>query len=249
MCAVLLWRFQNKFSCVIFFFFSQFFFSLFFHDILVFLPLVSVLSSHALACAHPSYPSTCADHKQLYSISASSNLTVKNPGNDHSPCYSPDGRYLLYLSMARAQFESDRNRLMLVDRSTHETRELAGAWPFSTSAVSWSPDSSALYLTGMSLCLLCFVCVRVCVCVCACVRACVCVCLCWGERKKGESASYEPPIEGCINCCPQPNRLAVFKCSALLLRLQVCNCVSNRRLSTHLSVYLHIQLCNYYLPI
>src|SRR3989442_1103921 len=30
-----------------------------------------------------------------------------NPGNDHSPRYSPDGSALAYLSMARAGYESD----------------------------------------------------------------------------------------------------------------------------------------------
>src|SRR3989475_7105258 len=37
-------------------------------------------------------------------------------GADNTPRYSPDGRYLAYLSMERPGFEADRVRLMLVGR-------------------------------------------------------------------------------------------------------------------------------------
>ena len=39
-------------------------------------------------------------------------------GNDHSPQYSPDGRYLAYLAMATPGFEADRQQLMLYERAT-----------------------------------------------------------------------------------------------------------------------------------
>src|SRR5260370_148405 len=38
-------------------------------------------------------------------------------GADNTPRYSPDGKWLAYLSMERAGFEADRQRLMLVARS------------------------------------------------------------------------------------------------------------------------------------
>ena len=38
-------------------------------------------------------------------------------GADNTPRYSPDGKWLAYLSMERAGFEADRLRLMLVGRS------------------------------------------------------------------------------------------------------------------------------------
>ncbi len=41
-----------------------------------------------------------------------------NPGADESPQYSPDGKYLAYRSQARGGYESDRWRLMVLDRAT-----------------------------------------------------------------------------------------------------------------------------------
>src|SRR4029077_18310810 len=42
-------------------------------------------------------------------------------GADNTPRYSPDGKWLAYLSMERAGFEADRQRLMLVGRSAGRT--------------------------------------------------------------------------------------------------------------------------------
>src|SRR5207237_8175335 len=42
-------------------------------------------------------------------------------GADNTPRYSPDGKWLAYLSMERAGFEADRQRLMLVGRSDGRT--------------------------------------------------------------------------------------------------------------------------------
>src|SRR6266446_3904950 len=42
-------------------------------------------------------------------------------GADNTPRYSPDGRYLAYLSMERPGFEADRQRLMLVGRKDGKT--------------------------------------------------------------------------------------------------------------------------------
>ncbi len=43
-----------------------------------------------------------------------------NPGADNSPAYSPDGRYLGYRSQARAGYESDKWRLMVLDRAVRQ---------------------------------------------------------------------------------------------------------------------------------
>jgi dipeptidyl aminopeptidase/acylaminoacyl peptidase len=67
-----------------------------------------------------------------------------NPGNDHSPAYSPNARWLAYLSMQTPGFEADRQRLMLYDRASGERRELAPDWDRSVSAFTWAPDSRSL---------------------------------------------------------------------------------------------------------
>ena len=41
-----------------------------------------------------------------------------NPGADNSPQYSPDGRYIAYRSQARAGYESDKWRLVVLERSS-----------------------------------------------------------------------------------------------------------------------------------
>jgi len=47
-----------------------------------------------------------------------------NKGNDNSPVVSPDGKYLAYLSMARAGFEADELDLMLMDLDTMKVQNL-----------------------------------------------------------------------------------------------------------------------------
>jgi len=76
-------------------------------------------------------------------------LTAANAGADNTPRFSPDGKWLAYLSMARAGFEADRQRLMLVPRSGGRTEgapvEATAGWTLSVSSYSWCPDSKCLY--------------------------------------------------------------------------------------------------------
>lgn len=65
-------------------------------------------------------------------------------GNDHSPQYSPDGRYLSYLSMATPGFEADRQRLILVDRQGGKRVPLNLNWSLSIADQRWFPNSSAI---------------------------------------------------------------------------------------------------------
>ncbi len=67
-----------------------------------------------------------------------------SPGNDHSPRYSPNARWLAYLAMETPGFEADRQRLMLYDRATGDRRELAPDWDRSVSAFVWAPDSRSV---------------------------------------------------------------------------------------------------------
>lgn len=41
-----------------------------------------------------------------------------NVGYDTNPAYSPDGKYVAWLSMARNGYESDRTRLCVLDLKT-----------------------------------------------------------------------------------------------------------------------------------
>ena len=71
-----------------------------------------------------------------------------NPGSDTAPRYSPDGRFIAYLSQERGGFESDRNRLMIYPRDTGVARELKTGFDISVSSFVWAPSSRTIYFTA-----------------------------------------------------------------------------------------------------
>jgi dipeptidyl aminopeptidase/acylaminoacyl peptidase len=76
------------------------------------------------------------------------NITEGLAGFDRDPLYSPDGRFIAFHSMARAGFESDRNRLMLYDRRNGAIRELSATLDQWVGHTIWAPDSKALYFSA-----------------------------------------------------------------------------------------------------
>lgn len=71
-------------------------------------------------------------------------------GNDNQPVYSPDGKYIAYCSMERAGFEADRQRLMLYNRQTGETKDLTKNFDRSVAQILWSPDSKTIYFDAVN---------------------------------------------------------------------------------------------------
>jgi dipeptidyl aminopeptidase/acylaminoacyl peptidase len=65
-------------------------------------------------------------------------------GNDHTPLYSPDGRYLAFLSMATPGFESDRQQLYVYERASGRRLQVTPRWDLSISDYRWFPDSKAI---------------------------------------------------------------------------------------------------------
>jgi len=73
-----------------------------------------------------------------------------NRGADNTPRYSPDGKWLAYLSMERPGFEADRLRLMIQRRNDGTTEsgpptEVTAGWTLSVSSYTWCPDSKCIY--------------------------------------------------------------------------------------------------------
>ena len=73
-----------------------------------------------------------------------------NRGADNTPRYSPDGKWLAYLSMQRAGFEADRLRLMIQRRNDGKTEsaaptEVTAGWALSVGSYTWCPDSKCIY--------------------------------------------------------------------------------------------------------
>lgn len=72
---------------------------------------------------------------------------TQNPGGDSSPQYSRDGKWLAYRSQQRAGYESDRWRLMVLERATGRVNSVTETLDRSVESFTWSPDSNALFFT------------------------------------------------------------------------------------------------------
>jgi dipeptidyl aminopeptidase/acylaminoacyl peptidase len=72
------------------------------------------------------------------------NLTPDNPAWDTKATYSPDGRTLAYLAMARPGFEADRFQIMLMDVASGAKRKLAETWDRSPGSIAWSADGKSI---------------------------------------------------------------------------------------------------------
>ena len=87
----------------------------------------------------------------LYDINTkeTTNLTEGMMGYDTNPQYSPDGQHIAWLSMERDGYESDQNRLMVMDLETGEKRFVSKDFDSSVNEFCWGPDSNTLYFTGV----------------------------------------------------------------------------------------------------
>ena len=77
------------------------------------------------------------------------NMTEGIMGYDTNPTYSPDGKSIAWLSMERDGYESDQNRLMVMDLATGEKRFVSKAFDSNVDSYCWSADCSKLYFTGV----------------------------------------------------------------------------------------------------
>ncbi len=69
-------------------------------------------------------------------------------GSDINPRYSPDGRYVAWLSQETPTFEADRKEVITYDRQTGQLRRLSDKIDLSFDEIVWSPDGKRLFLTG-----------------------------------------------------------------------------------------------------
>lgn len=77
------------------------------------------------------------------------NLTESNKGYDVNPKFSPDGKSLLWQSMARDGYEADKNDVKIMDWKSGKTTNLTQSWDESVSGdVFWSGDSKMIYFTA-----------------------------------------------------------------------------------------------------
>jgi len=79
------------------------------------------------------------------------NLTAANKAWDTGPVFSPDGRTLAYRAMARASYEADRNRIVLMAWPDGAPRVLTEGWDRSPNEVVWSADGRTIFATADNL--------------------------------------------------------------------------------------------------
>ncbi|MDX2270061.1 MAG: S9 family peptidase [Bryobacter sp.] len=74
-------------------------------------------------------------------------ITTMNPGADDSPQYSPDGKMLAYRTQTRGGYESDKWRLVVMERATGSANILTETIDRWVESFTWSPDSRRLFFT------------------------------------------------------------------------------------------------------
>ena len=76
------------------------------------------------------------------------NLTDGMMGYDTNPTFSPDGNYLAWLSMEHDGYESDKNRIFILNRKTGEKNDLTSEWDYTVNSIVWNPNSKSLYFVA-----------------------------------------------------------------------------------------------------
>ena len=77
------------------------------------------------------------------------NLSEGLGGYDTEPVFSPDGSKVLWLSMATAGFESDRNSIRVYDFATKKHQDLTLGSELSAGNVRWSADGKTIYFMAV----------------------------------------------------------------------------------------------------
>ncbi len=78
-------------------------------------------------------------------------VTADNEATDNQPAYSPDGRHLAWLAMERPGYESDRSRVVVLERSGGTKRVLAPEWDRSAGEIVWSDDGRRILTSADDL--------------------------------------------------------------------------------------------------
>ena len=82
-------------------------------------------------------------------VNAEENL-VNNVGYDTNPQFSPDGKYVAWLSMQRNGYEADRNRLCVYNLATGEKKYVTESFDSNVDAFVWSDSKDAMiYFIGV----------------------------------------------------------------------------------------------------
>ncbi len=86
----------------------------------------------------------------LYNIETGTTINISQPnkGYDVEPRFSPDGKQIAWLSMERAGFEADKNRIFVMDLTTKVITDITKPIDQSADNILWSRDSKTIYFTS-----------------------------------------------------------------------------------------------------
>ena len=73
------------------------------------------------------------------------NITEENKGYDTNPSYSPDGQWIAWQSMERDGYESDENRLMVMNLETGEKRFLSRTLDSNVDEYAWLDNEHLVF--------------------------------------------------------------------------------------------------------
>ncbi len=76
--------------------------------------------------------------------SSATNITKGMLGYDNNPVYSPDGSRIAFHSMERPSFESDRNRIMVFNRTTSALLDATKGLDRTAHGATWTGDSTGI---------------------------------------------------------------------------------------------------------
>lgn len=83
----------------------------------------------------------------LYDIETgkTNNISEDNKGYDKYPVFSPDSKNIGWMSMETPGYESDKERLMVLNLETGDKRYVNEKWDQNAHAYNWSDDGSSIY--------------------------------------------------------------------------------------------------------
>ncbi len=87
----------------------------------------------------------------LYDIAKNTcvNLTEGMMGYDNDPVFSPDGKYIAWISMERGGFEADKQRLFIIDPATMNRTELSANYKYNITNPVWKKDGSGIFFCSL----------------------------------------------------------------------------------------------------
>jgi len=76
------------------------------------------------------------------------NMTKGMMGFDITPVFSPDGNYMAWESMEREGYESDKNRLFIMNLKTGDLTYATENFDQNVGSITWTPDSKDVYFNS-----------------------------------------------------------------------------------------------------